>query len=101
MAPFSEFESKLSQSGAPSFFCLWHTHQTARKQRSEFPLGWIHSLRMDRNDGQTHLFTNLVETFFLALSAILLCKGSNQSTFLGKVVGKLADCVTQMLLNLT
>src|SRR2546430_14402894 len=99
--PFSEFESKFSQSDTPSFFCFWHTHQTARKKRSEFPLRRIHSLGMYKSDGLPHLLTNSTETLFLALSAILLRKGGNQGTLLGKVIGKLAYCVTQMLLNLT
>ncbi len=89
------------QSSTPGFFCLWHTHQTAGKKRSELTLRRIHSLGMYRNDGLSHLLTNSAETLFLALLAILLRKGGNQGTLLGKVIGKLAYCVTQMLLNLT
>jgi len=55
---------------------------------------------MYRNDCLPDLFTHSVETLLLALSAILLYKRSNQSTFLGEVIVKLTEVAPQTLSDL-
>src|SRR6266568_672655 len=86
---FSRLETQFSQGRVPSFAGFWSAHQTA-KQGSQFALGRVPSLSMQREHGLSHLFTRLSKTVLFALFPIFSGAQCNHCAFLRKVISELA-----------